>query len=144
MRAISLWQPWALAWLLPGEKLYETRPKPWYYRGSLLVHAAKKRDGDVRYALEDEEIIARLKLHNIAPADLAFGAIIGKVDLIDCRSMAGMPKQSKTEYLWGNWTSARFALQRGMNPVIFREPIPYRGEQGLFNVPDELIPKEYR
>lgn len=141
MKAISMWQPWALAWLLqPDEKIFETRPRYWGYRGPLLVHAAKKTDGDVADALENPLILEALwERHGIRPNDLAFGAIIGKVDLIGCCRMSRMPEPSERERLWGNWNPHRFALERGASPTIFRDPIPFRGQQMLFEVPDELV-----
>lgn len=141
MKAISLWQPWALAWLLqPDEKVFETRPRYWGHRGPLLVHAAKKRDEDVADALDDPLILEALwERHGIRPADLYFGGIIGMINVIGCSSMSRMPAPSERESLWGNWSPERFALERGPNPAIFKKPIPFRGQQILFDVPDELI-----
>lgn len=138
MKAISLWQPWAPAWLLPNQKTFETRS--WYasYRGHLLVHAAKKKDGDVRFALEDEELIAALAESGVKVADLPFGAIIGKVELIGCCRMDRMPAPSLRESIWGDWQPDRFAWERGRFR-LFDNPIPFNGSQGLFDVPDDLI-----
>lgn len=144
MRAISLWQPWALLWLLsdPDEKVFETRD--WYtgYRGSLLVHAAKKKDGEVRNFLGSSGLRSALDRHGIdINGNLGFGAIIGKVNLIGCSRMSRMPEPSERESMWGKWSPDRFAWERGPNPIRF-SPIPYRGSQGFFNVPDDLISKE--
>lgn len=134
MRAISLWQPWALLWLLsdPDEKVFETRS--WYagYRGPLLVHAAKKCDGEVLDYLNCSGFREVMKRRGIER--IAFGAIIGRVDLIGCSRMDRMPEPSDRERSWGNWAPDRFSWERGPNPVIFPEPIPYRGSQGFFDV----------
>ena len=138
LKAVSLWQPWASAWLLPGQKTFETRS--WYtsHRGQLLVHAAKKRDGDVRFALEDEELTAALAESGVNVADLPFGALIGKVELIGCCRMDRMPAPSERERIWGDWQPERFAWERGRFRM-FQTPIPYKGSQGLFDVPADLV-----
>ena len=141
MKAISLWQPWATLWLLtnPDEKVFETRP--WFasYRGPLLVHAAKKRDGDVREYLECIYFRDRLAAHGLTTDMLAFGAIIGRVDLIDCYRMGNSGAPNDREDKAGNWEPGRYAWKRGPNPILFNKPIPYRGSQGFFEVPDQDV-----
>ena len=136
MRAISLWNPWSSAWLSPL-KTYETRHWPTTYRGPLLVHAAKKKDGDVKYAFEDEDICADLMSVDIV--GMHYGAIIGQVELVDCQPMVRLPEPSDRERRWGNWSPERFAWERGPNYTVFAEPIPYRGQQGFFDVPDSVL-----
>ena len=135
MIAISLWQPWATLWLLsnPDEKVFETRS--WYtgYRGFLLVHAAKKRDGEVRAALADQHFIDRLKVHGLRPEELAFGAIIGQVNLLGGCRMDKMPAPTELEEKAGYWEPHRFAWERRSAPTLFKSPISYRGSQGFFN-----------
>lgn len=141
MKAISLWQPWATLWLLtdPDEKIFETRH--WYtsHRGELLVHAAKKRDGDVREALESRYWRERLAVHGLKVSDLAFGALIGQVRLVGCCRMDSMPEPSFREFRAGNWTPERYAWERGSRPRIFERPIPFRGAQGFFEVPASVL-----
>lgn len=136
MKAISLWQPWALAWLLtdPDEKRFETRS--WYtsYRGPLLIHAAKKTDGEVMDYLVSRFFLATLERHGLKESDVRFGAIIGRVDLIGCSRMDQMPPPTEREKSWGNWEPNRFAWERGPKTEIFDSPIPYRGQQGFFDV----------
>lgn len=142
MKAISLWQPWATLWLLsdPDEKIFETRH--WYagYRGPLLVHAAKKQDGEVKEFLSASGLIETLLYrHNMMVCELTFGAIIGKVDLVGCSEMSRMPEPSERERMFGNWESGRFAWERGPGPRLFKNPIPYKGSQGFFDVDDSLV-----
>jgi len=136
MRCISLWQPHALLWILsdPEEKIYETRH--WYtsHRGPLLVHAAKKQDGEVREYLNCSGFKEALKRHNLTMADVHFGAIIGEVNIIGCCRMDRMPEPSERERSWGNWEPHRYAWERAPNPTIFPNPMPYRGQQGFFDV----------
>jgi hypothetical protein len=138
-RAISLWQPWALAWLLPGVKEFETRH--WYcgHRGPLLIHAAKKKDGEVRDFMNSAALREIRKIHHLELEDFHFGALIGRVDLIGCSKVEDLPAPSEMEDRWGNWAPGRFAWKRGPNPVIFAHPIQYRGMQGIFSVPDEVV-----
>src|ERR1700690_2861117 len=118
MLAISLWQPWATLWLLsnPDEKVFETRH--WYtgVRGPILVHAAKKRDGEVREFLECRLVRERLAIHGLRVADLAYGALIGEANIIGCCRMDRMPGPSPLERGFGNWEPDRFAWERGPNP----------------------------
>jgi activating signal cointegrator 1 len=144
MTCLSLWQPWATLWLLsdPDEKVFETRD--WYcsYRGPLLVHAAKKRDGEVRAMLEEDYVFETLwERHGLRGRDLAFGAIIGQVNIIGSCRMDKMPQPSPRESLFGNWAPDRFAIERGPNPVIFRQPVAWRGMQKFFDVPLSAIPE---
>ena len=141
MMAISLWQPWATLWLLrdPDEKVFETRH--WYtgYRGELLVHAAKKQDGDVRAALRDPYFQERLGAHGLTILDLSFGALIGSVRLVGCCRMDKMPPQSEREQMAGNWSPDRYAWERGRTTATFKTPIPYKGQQGFFDVPYSVL-----
>jgi hypothetical protein len=132
MKAISLWQPWASAWMTTLKE-FETRS--WYtaHRGPLLIHAAKKRDGDVRAALMNEELVQDLNHAGLLNA-LPFGALIGIVDVIGCSQMSRMPEPSETERRWGDWHPTRYAWQRSGTVIYFPEPIPFKGAQGLFEV----------
>lgn len=149
MKCISLWQPWATLWVLsdPDEKVFETRGWHTSHRGPLLVHAAKKKDGEVRDFLKSTGVKETFwERHGITDLEneLPFGAIIGVVDLIGCSRMDRMPEPSERERMWGNWEPDRFAWERANRPIMFPVPIPYRGEQMIFNVPDSIIPVEYR
>lgn len=143
VRAISLWQPWATLWLLtdPDEKIFETRHWGTSYRGPLLVHAAKKRDGEVREYLKSRALRRTLERHSLSVDQLAFGAIIGSVNLIDCCATEFVePSRSASEEdLWGDWSDGRFAWGRAPKPKLFARPIPYRGQQGFFGVDDRVL-----
>ncbi len=144
MTAISLWQPWATLWLLsnPDEKVFETRHWYTYVRGPVLVHAAKKRDGEVREALESRYFRERLAVHGLTPDALAFGALIGRVYLIGCSRMNVMPEPSEREFQAGNWSPERFAWERMPNPERFETPIPWTGKQGFFDVQSDAVNAE--
>src|SRR5450432_4191665 len=81
MKALSIHQPWAWAILHAGKGV-ENRSWPTRYRGPLLVHASKSRA-----SYEEQEPAAWLERYGIAlPAwdELAKGAIVGVVDVVDC------------------------------------------------------------
>jgi hypothetical protein len=130
MKAISLWQPWASLWLT-DRKIHETRHWPTKHRGWLAVHAAKHRDADC------DDFAKQLRL---SPDQLPYGLIIGAVDLVSCR-FRNDPDVKPAHYedeLCGNWTPGRFAWKRGA-VVKLNEPIPYRGCQRIFTLPDEIV-----
>ena len=100
MLCISILQPWATLWLLrePDEKWFETRSWSRAYRGDLLVHAGKRKDQEVKAGFR--KFAHELSGHGIYDIEaLAFGALIGKVDLIGCYKMSTLPraKRPRTE-----------------------------------------------
>jgi hypothetical protein len=161
MKAISLWQPWATAIAL-GSKRVETRHWSTNYRGLLAIHAAKRY---VKHEMQHYEcepfwrgaLSGALGVHRLY-SDLPFGAIVATCRLADVRpSEAFHPVEidslrhpdwqyrgrglSWTERQMGNFGPGRFGwVLEDIQPV--RWPIPFRGLQGLFNVPDELLAKE--
>ena len=135
MEAISLWQPWASAMAF-GWKQVETRHWATKYRGPLLIHAAKK-------VIEWPSIDIQLAFKGIAflPSDLPLGALLCKVDLVDCeRILVHNKPEDIGERILGNYEPGRFMWVTA-NLETF-DPIPYRGGQGFFNVPDGLIQKK--
>lgn len=133
MRAISLWQPWASLWLTES-KVHETRHWPTKHRGWLIVHAAKKlvklADGDPL----DEICWKEFGGHRELPA----GAIIGAIDLTACTLMRLTAPDHQDDMECGNWSDERYAWRRG-DHVRLPVPIPYKGRQGLFDVPADDI-----
>ena len=122
MKALTICQPYAEL-ILRGDKPVENRKWYCHYRGPLLIHAGKSRDwlGTWR-----EEI-----------PDLVFGAIVGIVTVVHCgkphRVRAEFPTIAENEHIEGPYCIVLDAPRRLV------EPIPYRGQQGLFNVPDEVM-----
>lgn len=138
MKAISLWQPWASLWCSDA-KVHETRHWPTSHRGWLLVHAAKRKIDD-RCGDRLDDICDGL-FGNHWGMDLPRGALIGMVNLIRCVPTDTMPigHQSTDDYECGNFSAGRYAWARGAWRS-FDAPIPYRGQQGMFEVPDSLLP----
>lgn len=133
MKAISLWQPWASLWVA-GIKIHETRHWPTNYRGELLVHAAKTLCRDV-----DQHLAALLVRHfgERWAKELPRGALIGCVELEEClpTAVVGITDEERA---CGNWSAGRYAW-RAVHAGRFREPIPYTGRQGFFDVPAEFV-----
>lgn len=140
MRAISLWQPWASLWLSDA-KLHETRHWPTSHRGPLVVHAAKRKIDDFSGDRLDE-ICDGIWGHHWG-LDLPRGALIGIVRLTGCVPTDTMPigHQATDDYECGDFSPGRYAWQRSPTFQVFAEPIPYRGQQGMFEVPDDILPK---
>jgi len=152
MKAISLWQPWATAIAL-GAKTVETRS--WYtpYRGPLAIHAAKRC---IRQELIHLSCMSNWTgaLADLLQGDsiftLPFGAIVATCELAECRPTgdftnaeldeARFPKASAVyrTYFWTERGMGDFSLGRYgwvlKNIEALPEPIPWRGEQGFFNV----------
>jgi hypothetical protein len=121
--------------------LHETRHWRCRHRGRLLVHAGKRfetnfdADDPLRLILDDE-------FGADWPTDLPTGALIGMVNVVDCqptRSPSGDTAASDDDRACGDFSPGRFAWKRD-EFRLFEQPIPYRGAQGIFNVPDDLIP----
>jgi hypothetical protein len=71
---------------------------------------------------------------------LPTGALIGMVNLVGCEAVEGMPigHQSTDDYHCGDFSTGRFAWRRAAFKR-FAKPIPYKGKQGFFFVPDEVV-----
>jgi hypothetical protein len=134
MIAISLWQPWASAIPL-GLKKIETRHWPVRHRGLIAIHAAK------RWTAEEREFAATMADIWDCPAlrEPPLGSIVATARLVGCeRTEALLPRISGTERAFGNYGPNRFGwLFEDVTPVP--APIPFKGAQGLFEVPDSLL-----
>lgn len=135
-RAVSLWQPWASLWLTDS-KTIETRG--WYtdVRGPVLVHAAKRIERDVEPELE---AICNREFGPHWRRELPLGALIGRVSLESCVATSALVERISTrERACGNYEAGRLGWVRARSVVEFVRPIPYRGRQGFFWVPDDVL-----
>jgi len=151
MKAISLWQPWASLVVL-GEKQIETRSWDTGYRGPLLIHAAKRQNIHELIALCCDDIYkaALRRCFNIDADDIIvnallekmpLGCIIGKVDLVKTETsemITAYRGTSTQELALGNYDPDRYGWHLE-NPVQFEHPVAYKGSQGFFEVPCEII-----
>jgi len=141
IKAISMWQPWASLWLSPNKR-HETRHWATPHRGRLLVHAAKKFIKDVDPALDG---ILSSEFGNHWGQELPTGAIIGMVDLVDVvptekifDGRCDLTDDEEIDVACGDFSDGRFGWRRGTY-WVFREPIPYRGRQAIFHVPEAHV-----
>lgn len=126
MKCLSVWQPWAEL-IVRGIKDVENRSWATSHRGPVLIHAGRRmRAGDLDLLAAEHGI-------ELSRADLAFGAVLGVVDLVDCRSQQSSPWHLD-DYIGWYFT----------NPRRLSEPIPCKGQLGLFGIPDEWLPPSWR
>lgn len=146
-KAISLWQPWASLWCSDAKE-HETRHWPTRYRGPLLVHAAQRFERD--FGGDPIEAITADYFGSDWRRTLPTGALIGIVNIVGCRPvediMSGwgcppcpVPMAHWADYQCGNWEDGRFGWRRSDAFELFETPIPWRGLQGFFDVPDDVV-----
>lgn len=165
MRTITLWQPWASA-IAVGAKRIETRGFATKYRGPLAIHAAQRKNiselihlhstwgwqGAMRpagwtWGNSTKEYIN-------GGYGLPFGAIVAVCELVDCRPSESFtlgeietPRRPDGETSDSyNWTERQMGVYGPgrfgwllENVRALKEPIPYKGQQGFFSIPDELV-----
>ncbi len=145
MRAITLTQPWACLVAI-GVKSTETRSWRTWYRGPLLIHAAK---GFPRWARDlcNREPFAAVLLEagyadpgsgQVDPAQLPLGAILAVCNLKHCVKI-GTPgidlPPPDPERSFGDYTPGRYAwMLADVQPLL--DPVSATGSMGLWT-PDE-------
>lgn len=120
MKALSVQQPWAQL-LLNGDKTIEVRSWATKHSGELLI-CASAAPKDVFFKPKGSEAL-----------QLYAGAIIGIVNVIDCRLMV----EADNDASCGNYSPGAWAWI--VEPVCFCEPSAIKGGLGLFNVVDDKI-----
>lgn len=121
MKAVSIHQPWAWAILeaKPLPKDIENRTWKSQYKGTLYIHAGGSK-ASMRYL----SFVKRLA-HNV-PDDFTFGAIVGRVELVD------YIRDSKSPWAEDDW---HWVLS---NPESIATPIPCKGALSLWTPPMEI------
>ena len=139
MKAISLWQPWA-SLMAAGLKTIETRSWPANYAGPLAIHAAKRQlTGEEKDLLDDWIEKGLLNSGDWTFLRLPFGEIIAVVDLVRCERTTAMSIAPDSQNAaFGNFAPGRWAWFT-RNARRLPQPIPYRGMQGLFWIPDSVM-----
>jgi activating signal cointegrator 1 len=149
--AITLWQPYA-SLVAMGIKTLETRSWGTNYHGPLLIHAAKRWDK----AIEKDVLRAtRLTInHQFAPGSPqeaisklpwkeTLGCVLARARLVMVERVPDWgwtPEVDAPEwdFLFGDLSPGRYAWTlTHVEPVL--PPVPWRGAQGLWTVPAELI-----
>lgn len=135
-KALSLYQPYAYA-VAKGWKDWETRSFKTSYRGEILIHASKSQKS--LHLLEQDPFN---KYFTKSGAELWYGRIIGKVNLVDCITteewfdMTVKEKWNSARLLdqigFGNYDKGRYAWKLE-NPVLFDYPVPAKGQLSVWN-----------
>lgn len=126
MKALSVHQPWGWA-IAHGPKRIENRTWLCRYRGPVLIHAARNGNTLKRATVE----VWRELLPGLPPPDeLVYGSII---------AVARLARIEPIERCRGQlFAQGPFCWR--LDDVYPLDPIPYRGAQGLFEVPLDELP----
>lgn len=151
MKCLSLWQPWSSALfvtLSDGKQLKPDETRPWFSRhtGPLAIHAAQKR---TRPGVDYDPALMPI-IEAVFPGGMRaipYGCILGVVFQTACLPAPyAVPLRDSAQLLWGDYRrvgddgKGRFA-HVFQQPKLLPEPIPWKGKQGYFEVPDELFKK---
>lgn len=154
-RCITLWQPWATL-IADGYKQYETRSWATSYRGTLLIHAAKRKlVHDEMYQISQAAKGTGMPHDQIQKywvQGVPHGAIVATCELTDCLLMSSQSPNlvnenageiaiagvQPLELAVGLWKPGRFAWKfENVKPLD--KPIPAIGHQGLW-IPENYAP----
>lgn len=146
IRVLSVAQPFA-ALIVAGIKPVENRSWATPYRGQICVHASQSRrwltaetrawladiaDDDLKLAdwLADHWPAGR------SPKSLSISAIVGRVEVVDCREAEAVRLAELTP-----WHALDGFAWRLANPARFNTPIPCGGKLNLWKPAVELAEK---
>jgi hypothetical protein len=124
MKCLTICEPYASAFVV-GPKDVENRSWPTAHRGWLLIHASRSKVWQGSWYIDG--------CHRLWPAGAErtfhYGCLIGIVRIQDCvRPEASNP-----------WASGPWCWRRDSSRLEFANPVPWRGRQRLFNVPDRVV-----
>ena len=142
MKAISIIQPWA-SLIIGGAKRFETRSWQTAHRGPLVIASSRRFPLEFLEMCDREPFRSALAALALPWKELPLGFLLGAVDVVECHPTCAMPEVTELEAAFGDFDPGRYAWELA-NPRSFSAPIPFRGALGLFDVPDPLIPAEYR
>ena len=123
MKALTLWRPWAQA-IIYGPKRIENRswrPVKWMIGERIAIHAGKKYDED------GEMWMLEYDLYRPENPDMCACGILGTAVITDCVSRSD-----------DSWFCGPFGWVLD-DIIALPSPIPCRGAQGLWDVPDDVL-----
>lgn len=143
MRALTICQPYAEL-IARGVKRVENRTWEMLYRGPLLIHAGKSR----KFLSGDN--------FGIPLTAMDWGAVVAAVDVVECFHIDRIEAERRKTHEHrrpGDFAShLEFLLRHEhvegpycivlANVRRFDKPLPFKGAQGIFDVPTHLV-KEY-
>ena len=134
MKAIVVFPVWAWA-IVHGHKPVENRSWHTQHRGPLLIQASRERDDSREGDARARKMLAALGV--TVPDEVPSGAIVGMVNLDDsCEVPAASPDADKRLSHPLATGKVCFLLSR---PVVFRKPVPMRGQQKIFDVDAAVV-----
>lgn len=157
MKAISVWQPWASAIAQEGKHI-ETRSWRTNYRGPIAIHASRRRVlSEIRHYASRWNFCGALGVR-MWEVDLEswlpFGEIIAVAELVECRPTESFTASEidqvyfrgwdrESQYTWterdlGDFSPGRFGWVFEDGIRLLDKPIPFRGAQGLFTLPENV------
>lgn len=119
MLALTVRQPWAYA-IVAGLKSVENRTWSTTVRGRVAIHAALSREDTTDVFPDGTPVDADA---------LAYGSIIGTVEIVDCVRASACKGDVWAE---GPWC---FVLA---NPVLFAQPVACKGSLAFWRTPDAI------
>lgn len=147
MKAISLWQPWATL-VAVGLKKIETRSWDAKYTGPLAIHAAKRRMTTAESQMLWESGVTLPMNAILSTAKLPYGCVVAVCHLdrttntcdygTDWANLGSGEEVTGLERRFGDYSPGRFAWFLSAVQKL-NKPVPFRGGQKWFNVPDELL-----
>jgi hypothetical protein len=127
MRALSVRQP-AAELIVNGQKPYEVRSWRTRFHGRILIHASLRLEP------------AAVAVAGFLPDELVRGALIGSVEIVGCVPLT--PEMADEMRPSGSflspWQPELFAWVL-RDPARLRQPVPFRGRLGFFDVPENVI-----
>lgn len=132
MKALTICQPYPRL-ILSGEKHVENRTWSTNYRGPLAIHAGKSR----LWLTDDDEAEAAA-----AGDALVFGAVVAIGNVADCVHVSAIcggklderfPQLRDRAHCSGPFCWVLTDVRR------LATPLPWRGSQGLFEIPDDAL-----
>lgn len=138
MKALSIRQPWAD---LIAKGIKDVENRSWWTgtRERIYIHAGKTFDESGHYYMDGERLPGASE--NLLPrkVDYDFGAIIGEVDIVDCK----FRKAVLIDTGFSSWHNPGYWGFILANPVLYDKPIPCRGQLGFFEVNIDTAETEY-
>lgn len=130
IHVLTLRQPWAYLFA-SGAKRFEARS--WYtqFRGELYIHASSKASS---YDIELCRLVDHFKKFIPDPCEpnkLLLGAIIGKVEIIDCVPVTSV-KPDAQERSFGDFRQGRYAWVTAIGSAKLITPIYTPGKLSIW------------
>ncbi len=123
MKVLTIKQPWATL-IISGLKEYEFRGWKTKYRGKILIHAGKSLE---------KEYAEKFKCYNF---EYPLGVILGEATLVDCIKVDenfNNELRNINPLVYGRSNHVENYAWKLEDIVIYENPIPVKGQLGLWN-----------